>query len=69
MSDQENMRVIEQVYAAFGRGDLPFILNRLADDVDWRHPRPADIPWGGDRRGRGEMAQFFARIVEALRGG
>jgi ketosteroid isomerase-like protein len=62
VSEQENLKTIESVYAAFGRADLPFILKALAEDVDWRHPRPADIPWGGDRRGREAVAQFFAAI-------
>ena len=66
MIEQSNMRTIEEIYAAFGRGDIPFLLNKLAEDVDWRHPRPADIPWGGNRRGRESVAQFFAAIGEHL---
>jgi ketosteroid isomerase-like protein len=66
MSEQENVRTIEELYAAFGRRDLAFILNTLAVDVDWQHPRPGDIPWGGKRRGREEVAQFFAAIGEHL---
>jgi ketosteroid isomerase-like protein len=64
--EQENRRIIEEVYSAFGHGDLPFILNVLADDVVWQHPRPEDIPWGGKRRGPEEVAQFFAAIAERL---
>jgi hypothetical protein len=33
MSERENRWVIEQIYAAFGRGDLSFILNTLADGL------------------------------------
>jgi ketosteroid isomerase-like protein len=29
MSEQENVRTIEELYAAFGRGDLPSVLNTL----------------------------------------
>jgi ketosteroid isomerase-like protein len=63
MSEQDNAQKIEAVYAAFGRGDLPFILNVMAEDVNWVHPRPADIPWGGTRRGREGVTQFFAAIA------
>jgi uncharacterized protein len=66
MGQQENIRIIEELYSAFGRGDLPFILNMVAEDVEWQHPRPEDIPWGGTRRGREEVAQFFAAIGERL---
>lgn len=66
MSEQENVRTIEEIYAAFRRGDLPFLLNKLAEDVDWWHPRPAEIPWGGNRCGRESVAQFLAVIVEHL---
>jgi ketosteroid isomerase-like protein len=66
MTEPENIRAIEELYAAFGRADLPFILDMVAEDVEWQHPRPADIPWGGNRRGREEVAQFFAAIGERL---
>ena len=66
MIEQNNMRTIEEIYAAFGRGDIQFLLNKLAEDVDWWHPRPADIPWGGNRAGRASVAQFFAAIGEHL---
>jgi len=44
VSQHENARTIEAIYAAFGRGDLPRILNSLAEHVAWQHARP-DIPW------------------------
>lgn len=66
MSEQNNTRTIEELYAAFGRGDVPSVLSKLAEDVDWRHPRPADVPWGGERRGRESVAQFFVTIGEHL---
>ena len=30
-----NVAAVEAIYAAFGRGDVPSILERLADDVRW----------------------------------
>lgn len=62
MNEQENMRVVEQVYTAFGRGDIPVILNMLAENIDWLYPGPADIPYAGRHRGREQVAQFFATI-------
>jgi ketosteroid isomerase-like protein len=62
MTQQENVRTVEAVYAAFGRGDLGALLNTLAEDVVWQHPGPAAIPWAGERRGRDEVAQFFIAV-------
>jgi uncharacterized protein len=59
MSEHANVRTVEAIYAAFGRGDLGAVLTTLAEDVAWRHPRPDDIPWGGERRGRDAVAEFF----------
>lgn len=66
MGEQENVRTIEEFYAAFGRGDVPSLLNALAEDVDWRHPRADDIPWGGNRRGRDEISSFFAAVAQTI---
>ena len=59
MSEQANVRTVEAIYAAFGRGDLGAVLTTLDEDVAWRHPRPDDIPWGGERHGRDAVAEFF----------
>jgi ketosteroid isomerase-like protein len=38
MDTQENMRVVKELYAAFGRGDVPGVAKLLAEDVIWRLP-------------------------------
>ncbi len=30
-----NLGTTQAIYEAFGRGDIPFILDQLADDVAW----------------------------------
>ncbi len=62
MSEQDNVRTVEAIYSAFGRGDLGALLNTLAEDVVWQHPGPSDIPWGRERHGRDEVAQFFIAV-------
>ena len=42
MSD--HITTIQEVYAAFGRGDLPAILDRIEDDPDWCQDLPDDVP-------------------------
>jgi uncharacterized protein len=59
MAEQENVRTVQEIYAAFGRGDIPALLNAVADDVEWSIAGTPDVPHAGKRRGREEVAQFF----------
>lgn len=66
MSEQENVQIVQQIYAAFGRGDISAILNALTDDFEWQIPVPADVPWAGTHRGREQVARVFAVIGETI---
>jgi ketosteroid isomerase-like protein len=59
MSEQDNTRIIQEAFGAFGRGDLPGLLAMLTEDVTWDHPQPGAIPWAGARRGRDQVAEYF----------
>jgi uncharacterized protein len=60
-----NQQTVQDIYAAFGRGDIPAILDKLADDVCWDHlpdgggAQRHDVPWLRERTGRDEVAGFF----------
>lgn len=57
----------QAIYAAFGRGDVPAILEHLADDVDWEYqPVAHDVPWLQPRRGRAGVGAFFQTVAEEL---
>jgi len=63
MSEQPNTAVVQGLYAAFMRGDVPFILNSIADKVEWHHHGPIDvIPWAKSRHTRDEVAEFFTEL-------
>ncbi len=66
MSDQTNLAVVQQAYAAFGRGDIPGVLDLLTDDVVWTLQGPSTIPFAGTRRGREGVAEFFSLVGETL---
>ena len=66
MSDQTNVDVVQQIYAAVGSGDIPALLSLLTDDVEWTLRGPSVIPWAGPRRGREGVAEFFSLIGETL---
>lgn len=56
--------VVKQSYAAFGRGDIPAIVNLVADQVDWQDVCPASLPYSGLRRNRAEVARFFSESAQ-----
>jgi ketosteroid isomerase-like protein len=66
MSEQSNERLVKDLYEAFGRGDIPAILNMLAEDVDWYDPGPPAVTHAGHYRGRDDVLRFFSRLGETL---
>jgi ketosteroid isomerase-like protein len=60
---------VAAIYEAFGRGDVPFILDQLADDVrfdaDWtnNYGQRAGVEHLTPRRGPAQVADFFAVIA------
>jgi ketosteroid isomerase-like protein len=62
------IETIKKIYAAFGRGDVPTILDQLAENVDWNNQGTAgrELPWHGNFTGRGNVPKFFAAIGEHL---
>jgi ketosteroid isomerase-like protein len=62
MSTEENKRVVQSIFEAFGRGDVPGVLAHLAEDVEWRAPGPSAVPYLGERRGHGGATEFFVQL-------
>jgi len=64
-----NTETVREIYAAFGRGDIPAILDALADDVRWEHwpdgsgAQRHGVPWLAERTGRDDVAGFFASLA------
>lgn len=64
MNPAANAKAVQDIYAAFGRGDLPAMLSLLAEDVRWSFPLSQVIPWSGERRGRDGVTQFFTALLQ-----
>lgn len=59
----QNVDVVGQIYEAFGRGDIPAILDHLAEDVEWEYGvSSTSVPWLQSRRGRQEVSRFFEAL-------
>ena len=60
----QNLETVQQMYAAFGRGDIPAILAHLSDDVEWEYGAgPTDVPWLQPRKGKQEVTEFFGTLA------
>ncbi len=65
MTEQDNLRIVQEGYAAFGRGDVATALANYADDIDWAMPGSPEIfPYAGKRRGREQVSQFYSTFAE-----
>jgi ketosteroid isomerase-like protein len=62
MSAEENARVVESLFEAFGRGDVAYILDQLVDDVHWVAHLDPSVPWSGDYSGKGNVPRFFQAL-------
>lgn len=68
MSEQ-NKKLVQSAYAAFGRGDIPGVLATFDPNIEWEPLIGADpsiVPMAGKRRGVDAVAGFFKTLGETL---
>ncbi len=65
---ERNIQIVQQIYAAFGRGDVPAILEHLGDDL--RHfgvvADRAEAPWHMQITRKQDVPRFFQALAETL---
>ena len=68
MQEAQNTRIVQDAYAAFGRGDVAAILATLDDNVIWKAVYGAgpQVPTSGERRGKAAVGDFFKLLGESL---
>jgi len=64
MSEQENVKVVQDAYAAFGRSDVPGLLNHMTEDIDWQMFGAPELPTAGPHPGKPEVSRFFKEVGE-----
>ena len=66
MQEAQNTKVVQDIYAAFGRGDVHALLGLLDDTITWKPIQGAGthVPTAGTRRGKAEVAEFFRLLAE-----
>lgn len=55
--------LIESLYADFGRGDLPALLERLTDDVRWTFLGDGAVAYMREARGKADVAAWFGQVA------
>jgi len=63
-----NAATVADIYAAFARGDVPAILDRLSPDVAWEDwtdnfAQRGGVPHMASRRGTDQVAEFFGLVA------
>ena len=61
---QSNIAVVQAMYAAFGRGDLPGLISNLAPEAEWRVIGQKDYPTMGTWKGPAAVTDFFRLVGE-----
>ena len=59
MSEQDNITIVQQAYNNFKTGNIPGLLDLLADDITWQLPEIESVPFAGKRTGRAAVGEFF----------
>jgi ketosteroid isomerase-like protein/GNAT superfamily N-acetyltransferase len=64
MNEQANTRLVQQAYQRIHAGDVRSFLTLLADDVEWKVPAMASVPFAGTWQGRQHVGEFFRKVAE-----
>jgi len=58
-----NIDSVKQIYEAFGRGDIPAIIDKLDQNVEWDvEVSTSSVPWLQPRRGAANIPAFFESL-------
>lgn len=62
-----NKITVQKIYEAFGAGNVPAILEHLADDVKWDYASASiEVPWLKRREGINGAIEFFKAVGTEL---
>ena len=64
---QSNTAVIQNVYAAFNRGDIQTVLANVESNAEWVNYGPSSVPYFGNFAGR--LTDFFQAIGQSTSNG
>ena len=62
MAAKDDLATIQHAYEAFGRGDIPAVLEAFAPDIQWHVPGRSSH--AGTFKGHQEVVGFFTSLME-----
>ena len=62
----DNTERVTKIFDAFGRGDIGFILDQLADDVTFVSHLDPVVPWSGEYTGKADVTRYFQALGSAV---
>lgn len=64
----QHAQTVQEIYEAFGRGDVPFILERLQDDISWDQGiRDTGLSYLQAGTGLDHVHRFFQELGSTVR--
>jgi len=67
MGAEDNIKTVQTLYEAFGRGDVQTIIENVTDDVDWgAEASSTDAPWYRPRSGKDGVEEFFQNFGSSV---
>jgi ketosteroid isomerase-like protein len=71
MSAEQNLRIVQDMYAAFGRGDIGFVVDQLDDDCDGFcvvSAAKTGVPWHlpAHTKGKAGAVRFFESLGSSV---
>ena len=66
MLEQQNVRLVQDCYAAYGRKDLGSFFACMTPDIDWELTDVPGLDFTGKRKGCQQIAEYFDQFDEKL---
>jgi len=65
---ESNIQTVQAIYQAFGRGDVPAVLERMAaGEIAWDYSvSGSDVPWHEPVRRREDLPKFFTALASQV---
>jgi len=57
------VEIVQAAYAAFGRGDIPALLEFVNDDIEWTFDGSTGEPYMRTARGKDDLMRWFGEVA------
>lgn len=64
MGEAENVKIVQKLYADYGQGNIPAVVDALGDEIVFIQPKAGQSPLAGTYRGRKQVEDWFKKLDE-----